>query len=205
MGAELISGRKARMQRTTSESDVYVEMDLDGTGTSEISTGVPFYDHMLTALSKHSQIDLTVRATGDTHIDVHHTVEDVAITLGEVLKTALGDKAGIRRFGEASVPLDEALARAVVDVSGRPYLVHSGEPEGQQYHLIGGHFTGSMTRHVFESITYHASICLHMDLVRGRDPHHIVESQFKAFARALRAAVEDDPRVTGVPSTKGAL
>ncbi|MDI3330034.1 MAG: imidazoleglycerol-phosphate dehydratase HisB [Micrococcus sp.] len=205
MGAELISGRKARMQRTTSESDVYVEMDLDGTGTSEISTSVPFYDHMLTALSKHSQIDLTVRATGDTHIDVHHTVEDVAITLGEVLKTALGDKKGIRRFGEASVPLDEALARAVVDVSGRPYLVHEGEPEGQQYHLIGGHFTGSMTRHVFESITYHASICLHMDLVRGRDPHHIVEAQFKAFARALRAAVEDDPRVTGVPSTKGAL
>ncbi len=205
MGAELISGRTARMQRTTSESDVYVEMDLDGTGTSEISTSVPFYDHMLTALSKHSQIDLTVRATGDTHIDVHHTVEDVAITLGEVLKTALGDKKGIRRFGEASVPLDEALARAVVDVSGRPYLVHEGEPEGQQYHLIGGHFTGSMTRHVFESITYHASICLHMDLVRGRDPHHIVEAQFKAFARALRAAVEDDPRVTGVPSTKGAL
>ncbi|HEY4614264.1 MAG TPA: imidazoleglycerol-phosphate dehydratase HisB [Citricoccus sp.] len=205
MGAELISGRKARMQRTTSESDVYVEMDLDGTGTSEISTSVPFYDHMLTALSKHSQIDLTVRATGDTHIDVHHTVEDVAITLGEVLRTALGDKKGIRRFGEASVPLDEALARAVVDVSGRPYLVHEGEPEGQQYHLIGGHFTGSMTRHVFESITYHASICLHMDLVRGRDPHHIVEAQFKAFARALRAAVEDDPRVTGVPSTKGAL
>jgi imidazoleglycerol-phosphate dehydratase len=205
MGAELISGRKARMQRTTSESDVYVEMDLDGTGTSEISTSVPFYDHMLTALSKHSQIDLTVRATGDTHIDVHHTVEDVAITFGEVLRTALGNKAGIRRFGEASVPLDEALARAVVDVSGRPYLVHEGEPEGQQYHLIGGHFTGSMTRHVFESITYHASICLHMDLVRGRDPHHIVEAQFKAFARALRAAVEDDPRVTGVPSTKGAL
>ncbi|HRO30585.1 MULTISPECIES: imidazoleglycerol-phosphate dehydratase HisB [Micrococcaceae] len=205
MGAELISGRKARMQRTTSESDVYVEMDLDGTGTSEISTSVPFYDHMLTALSRHSQIDLTVRATGDTHIDVHHTVEDVAITLGEVLRTALGDKRGIRRFGEASVPLDEALARAVVDVSGRPYLVHEGEPEGQQYHLIGGHFTGSMTRHVFESITYHASICLHMDLVRGRDPHHIVEAQFKAFARALRAAVEDDPRVTGVPSTKGAL
>ena len=205
MGAELISGRKARMQRTTSESDVYVEMDLDGTGTSEISTSVPFYDHMLTALSKHSQIDLTVRATGDTHIDVHHTVEDVAITLGEVLRTALGDKRGIRRFGEATVPLDEALARAVVDVSGRPYLVHEGEPEGQQYHLIGGHFTGSMTRHVFESITYHASICLHMDLVRGRDPHHIVEAQFKAFARALRAAVEFDPRVTGVPSTKGAL
>ena len=153
MAAELISGRRARMTRTTSESDVYVEMDLDGTGRAEISTTVPFYDHMLTALSRHSQIDLTVRATGDTHIDVHHTVEDVAITLGEVLKTALGDKSGIRRFGEASVPLDEALARAVVDVSGRPYLVHEGEPEGQQYHLIGGHFTGSLVRHVFEAIT----------------------------------------------------
>ena len=178
MSAERLQGRKARMQRTTSESDVRVEMDLDGTGQAQISTTVPFYDHMLTALAKHSQIDLTVQATGDTHIDVHHTVEDVAITLGEVLKAALGDKRGIRRFGEASVPLDEALARAVVDVSGRPYLVHTGEPQGQQYHLIGGHFTGSMTRHVFEAITYHASICLHMDVVRGRDPHHIAEAQF---------------------------
>ncbi|MDO5633928.1 MAG: imidazoleglycerol-phosphate dehydratase HisB [Micrococcus sp.] len=205
MAAELISARRARMHRSTSESDVYVELDLDGTGQHEICTTVPFYDHMLTALARHGQLDLTVRATGDTHIDVHHTVEDVAITLGEVLKVALGDKRGIRRFGEATVPLDEALARAVVDVSGRPYLVHEGEPEGQQYHLIGGHFTGSMTRHVFESITYHASICLHMDVIRGRDPHHIVESQFKAFARALRAAVEDDPRVDDVPSTKGAL
>ena len=197
--------RTGRIERTTSESSVLVELDLDGSGQTEISTGVPFYDHMLTALSRHSQIDLTVRATGDTHIDVHHTVEDVAITLGEVLKTALGDKSGIRRFGEASVPLDEALARAVVDVSGRPYLVHTGEPPGQEYHLIGGHFTGSMTRHVFESITYHAAICLHMDVVRGRDPHHIVEAQFKALARALRAAVALDPRVDGVPSTKGAL
>ncbi len=205
MEAELISGRRARMERTTSESDVHVEMDLDGSGAADISTGVPFYDHMLTALSRHSRIDLRVRATGDTHIDVHHTVEDVAITLGEVLRVALGDKRGIRRFGEASVPLDEALARAVVDVSGRPYLVHEGEPDGQQYHLIGGHFTGSLTRHVFESITQHAAICLHMDVVRGRDPHHIVEAQFKAFARALRAAVEDDPRVDDVPSTKGAL
>ena len=199
------SPRTAVVERVTSESTVRVELNLDGTGQSNIETTVPFYNHMLTALSKHSLIDLNVQAHGDTDIDVHHTVEDVAITLGEVLKTALGDKSGIRRFGEASVPLDEALARAVVDVSGRPYLVHEGEPEGQQYHLIGGHFTGSMTRHVFESITYHAAICLHMDVVRGRDPHHIVEAQFKAFARALRAAVEDDPRMTGVPSTKGAL
>ena len=205
MGAEFISGRIAQMERVTSESSVKVRMDLDGTGTANISTGVPFYDHMLTALSRHSLIDLDVEASGDTHIDVHHTVEDTAIVLGEVLRVALGDKRGIRRFGNATIPLDEALAQAVVDVSGRPYLVHSGEPEGQQYHLIGGHFTGSMTRHVFEAITYHSGICLHMTLLGGRDPHHIVEAQFKAFARALREAVESDPRTDEIPSTKGAL
>ena len=205
MTAEATANRAARRERTTSESSVFVEVDLDGTGRSEISTSVPFYDHMLTALAKHSLIDLTVRATGDTHIDVHHTVEDVAITFGEVLREALGNKAGIRRFGEATVPLDEALANAVVDISGRPYLGHSGEPTGQEYHLIGGHFTGSLTRHVFEAITLHAQICLHMTVLGGRDPHHIVEAQFKAFARALRAAVEPDPRVSGIPSTKGAL
>jgi imidazoleglycerol-phosphate dehydratase len=210
MSAELIAGRgtpsrAAEMQRTTSESQVRVSLDLDGTGVSNISTTVPFFDHMLTALAKHSLIDLTVEAQGDTHIDVHHTVEDTAIVLGEVLRTALGDKRGIRRFGYASIPLDEALAEATVDVSGRPYLVHTGEPEGQQYHLIGGHFTGSMTRHVFESITYHSGICLHMRVLSGRDPHHIVEAQFKAFARALRAAVESDPRTDEIPSTKGAL
>lgn len=198
-------GRTARLERATSESSVMVEINLDGTGVSNIDTSVPFYDHMLTALSKHSLIDMNIKATGDTHIDAHHTVEDVAISLGEVLKVALGNKAGIRRFGEASVPLDEALANAVVDVSGRPYLVHGGEPAGQEYHLIGGHFTGSLTRHVFEAITLHAQICLHMRVLAGRDPHHIVEAQFKAFARALRSAVEADPRVTGIPSTKGLL
>ncbi|NMR20589.1 imidazoleglycerol-phosphate dehydratase HisB [Cellulomonas fimi] len=197
--------RTARLERTTSESTVLVELDLDGTGRTEISTTVPFYDHMLTALGKHSLIDLTVRAHGDTHIDVHHTVEDVAIVLGEALRVALGDKTGIARFGDALVPLDEALAQAVVDVSGRPYLVHSGEPVGQEYHLIGGHFTGSLTRHVLESIAHHAGICLHMRVLAGRDPHHVVEAQFKALARALRAAVARDPRVQGVPSTKGAL
>ncbi|MCC3292766.1 MULTISPECIES: imidazoleglycerol-phosphate dehydratase HisB [Arthrobacter] len=205
MTVETATGRTARLERTTSESSVFVELDLDGTGRADISTSVPFYDHMLTALAKHSLMDLTVRATGDTHIDVHHTVEDIAISIGEALKTALGTKAGIRRFGEATVPLDEALANAVVDISGRPYLVHSGEPAGQEYHLIGGHFTGSLTRHVFEAITLHAQICLHMRVLGGRDPHHIVEAQFKAFARALRAAVESDPRVEGIPSTKGAL
>ena len=198
-------GRTARLERATSESSVMVEINLDGTGVSNIDTSVPFYDHMLTALSKHSLIDMNIKATGDTHIDAHHTVEDVAISLGEVLKVALGNKAGIRRFGEATIPLDEALANAVVDVSGRPYLVHGGEPAGQEYHLIGGHFTGSLTRHVFEAITLHAQICLHMTVIAGRDPHHIVEAQFKAFARALRSAIEADPRVTGIPSTKGLL
>ena len=197
--------RTARIERATSESRIKLEINLDGTGESHISTGAPFYDHMLTALSRHSLINLNVEAEGDIEVDVHHTVEDTAICFGEALRQALGDKAGIRRFGEATVPLDEALARAVVDISGRPYLVHEGEPEGQQYHLIGGHFTGSMTRHVFEAIAYHAGICLHVDVVRGRDPHHIVEAQFKALARALRQAVEPDPRVTGIPSTKGSL
>ncbi|GAA4852153.1 imidazoleglycerol-phosphate dehydratase HisB [Luteimicrobium xylanilyticum] len=197
--------RAARVERATSESSVVVELDLDGTGRTDVSTSVPFFDHMLTALGKHALFDLTVRSTGDTHIDVHHTVEDTAIVLGEALRQALGDKRGIARFGDATVPLDEALALAVVDVSGRPYLVHSGEPEGQEYHLIGGHFTGSLTRHVLESLAYHAGICVHVRVLAGRDPHHIVEAQFKALARALRAAVALDPRVEGVPSTKGAL
>ena len=197
--------RTARVERVTSESGVLVVLDLDGTGRTDISTSVPFYDHMLTALGKHSLIDLTVRATGDTDIDAHHTVEDVAIALGEALRIALGDKAGIARFGDAVVPLDEALAQVAVDVSGRPYLVHTGEPAGQEYHLIGGHFTGSLTRHVLESIAQHAGICIHVRVLAGRDPHHIVEAQFKALARALRAAVEPDARVRGIPSTKGAL
>lgn len=197
--------RTASLTRQTSESNVSVRIDLDGTGRSKIDTSVPFYDHMLTALSKHSLIDMDVQCSGDTHIDVHHTVEDTAIVFGEALREALGDKRGIRRFGSASVPLDESLASVVVDISGRPFLVHEGEPTEFAYHLIGGHFTGSMVRHVFEAIAYHAGICVHVDLVRGRDPHHIAEAQFKAFARALRQAVEMDPRVDGIPSTKGAL
>ena len=197
--------RQGMVERTTSESSIRVKIDLDGTGTSHIDTGVPFYDHMLTALSKHSLIDIDVEARGDVEVDVHHTVEDTAICLGQALRQALGDKSGIGRFGDAVVPLDESLARAMVDVSGRPYVVHRGEPAGQEYHLIGGHFTGAMTRHVFESFAMNAGICLHVELLYGRDPHHIVEAQFKALARALRAAVEPDPRVSGVPSTKGAL
>jgi imidazoleglycerol-phosphate dehydratase len=197
--------RTASSSRETSESRIRLSLDLDGTGRSSIDTSVPFFDHLLTALSKHSLIDLDVAASGDTHIDVHHTVEDVGIVLGGALKEALGDKAGISRYGDALVPLDEALVQAVVDVSGRPYLVHTGEPEGFEYHLIGGHFTGSMVRHVFEAITFHAGITVHVRVLGGRDPHHIAEAEFKAFARALRQAVQLDPRVSGVPSTKGAL
>ena len=197
--------RIAKVSRKTSESSVELELNLDGSGVSEIETTVPFFNHLLTAFSKHSLIDLKVKAKGDTDIDIHHTVEDVAIVLGQALKEALGDKAGISRYGDAVVPLDEALARAVVDISGRPYLVHEGEPAGFEYHLIGGHFTGSMVRHVFEAIAHNAGITLHVSLLGGRDAHHIAEAQFKAFARALRAAVEPDPRVQGVPSTKGSL
>ncbi len=197
--------RIAKISRKTSESNVTLELNLDGAGVSKISTNVPFFDHMLTALSKHSLIDLSVQATGDTDIDIHHTVEDVAIVFGQALKQALGDKAGIARYGDATVPLDEALARAVVDLSGRPFLVHGGEPQGFEYHLIGGHFTGSMVRHVFEAIAMNAGITLHLEVLAGRDAHHIAEAEFKAFARALRKAVQLDSRVNGVPSTKGSL
>ncbi len=205
MTVDAARGRTARIERVTSESSIDLRLDLDGTGVSDIQTTVPFFDHMLTALSKHSLIDLTVRANGDTEIDVHHTVEDTGIVFGKALAQALGDKAGISRFGDALVPLDEALAQAVVDISGRPYLVHTGEPAGFEHHLIGGHFTGSMVRHVFEAITFAAGLTVHLTVLAGRDPHHIAEAEFKAFARALRKAVEPDPRVSGIPSTKGAL
>ena len=197
--------RIAKLSRQTSESSIELELNLDGSGVSHIDTGVPFFDHMLTALSKHSLIDLRVAARGDIEIDAHHTVEDTAIVFGHALKQALGDKAGIGRYGDATVPLDEALARAVVDVSGRPFLVHSGEPAGFEFHLIGGHFTGSLVRHVFEAIAFNAGLTMHVNVLAGRDPHHIAEAQFKALARALRAAVAIDPRVSGVPSTKGSL
>jgi imidazoleglycerol-phosphate dehydratase len=200
-----MTARTASISRSTSESSVELELDLDGTGTSSISTSVPFFDHMLTAFSKHSLIDLRVRSTGDTDIDVHHTVEDTGIVLGQAIKQALGDRSGIGRYGDALVPLDEALAQAVVDVSGRPFLVHSGEPAGFEFHRIGGHFTGSMVRHVFEAITFNAGITVHVRVLDGRDPHHIAEAEFKAFARAMRKAVELDPRIDGIPSTKGAL
>jgi len=210
-----VRSRTAAIERSTSESSVKVSLDLDGTGSSTISTGVGFYDHMLTALARHGLLDLTVESVGDVHVDAHHVVEDTAIVLGQAIREALGDKRGIRRFADALVPLDEALAQAVVDVSGRPYCVHTGEPPGQEYALIGGGtsptgqggvpYTGSLTRHVFETLAFHAHLCLHVTVIAGRDPHHIVEAQFKAVARALRDAVALDPRVDGVPSTKGAL
>ena len=201
----MTSDRTAHITRTTSESSVDLTLNLDGTGTSTIDTSVPFFDHMLTAFAKHSLVDLTVKSTGDTAIDIHHTVEDTGIVLGTAIAQALGDKAGISRFGDALVPLDDALAQAVIDISGRPYFVHSGEPAGFEHHLIGGHFTGSMVRHVFEAIVLNAGLTVHLTVLAGRDPHHIAEAEFKAFARAFRQAIALDPRVKGIPSTKGAL
>ncbi|MGO4300576.1 imidazoleglycerol-phosphate dehydratase HisB [Leifsonia sp. RAF41] len=200
-----MTNRAASVSRATSESSIELSLDLDGTGTSDIQTSVPFFDHLLTAFAKHSLTDLRIRASGDTDIDVHHTVEDVGIVLGQAIAEALGDKVGISRYGDALVPLDEALVQAVVDISGRPYLVHTGEPAGFELHLIGGHFTGSMVRHVFEAITFNARITTHITVVGGRDPHHIAEAEFKAFARAFRQAKALDPLISGIPSTKGAL
>lgn len=194
--------RRGHVERTTKESQVLVDLDLDGTGITDISTGVGFYDHMLAQLGKHGLIDLTVKTVGDLHIDSHHTVEDTALALGTALRQALGDKSGIRRYGDALVPLDEALVQTAVDLSGRPYLVHE-EPE-IPVGLIGAYDT-TLTRHIFESIVATAQITLHVRVLSGRNAHHIVEAQFKSFARALRAAVEADPRVEGVPSTKGTL
>jgi imidazoleglycerol-phosphate dehydratase len=201
----MTSERTAHLTRSTSESSIDLALDLDGSGRAEIETSVPFFNHLLTAFAKHALVDLTVKASGDTDIDVHHTVEDTAIVLGKAIAQALGDKAGISRFGDALVPLDDALAQAVVDVSGRPYLVHTGEPAGFEFHLIGGHFTGSMVRHVFEAIAFNAGLTVHLTVLAGRDPHHIAEAEFKAFARAFRQAVALDARVSGIPSTKGAL
>ncbi|WP_026422184.1 imidazoleglycerol-phosphate dehydratase HisB [Actinokineospora inagensis] len=200
-----MSNRVGRVERITRESTVLVEVDLDGSGKVEIDTGVPFYDHMLTAFGTHGALDLVVRATGDTHIDAHHTVEDVAIVLGQALRSALGDKKGIRRFGDAWIPMDETLAHAAIDASGRPYCVHTGEPEVMVGFTVGGNYPTVLNRHVFESIAFHAQIALHLRVIHGRDPHHITEAEYKAFARALRAAVEPDPRIGGIPSTKGVL
>jgi imidazoleglycerol-phosphate dehydratase len=193
--------RVGRVERVTKESKVVVEIDLDGTGQTDIATGVPFFDHMLAQLGKHGGFDLTVVTKGDLHIDAHHTVEDTSLAIGQALRDALGDKQGVRRYGDALVPLDEALVQSAVDLSGRPYLVHE-EPE--MVELIGSYDT-TLTKHIWESIVATAQITLHVRVLAGRNAHHVVETQFKSVARALRTAVEIDPRVTGVPSTKGVL
>ena len=194
--------RNARVERITKETQVLVELDIDGSGVVDVSTGVPFFDHMLAQLGKHGCLDLTVKAKGDIEIDAHHTVEDTALTLGQALREALGDKSGISRFGDALVPLDETLVRVAVDLAGRPYAVHA-EPD-RMAPLIGTYDT-TLTGHFFESLAMSAGICLHVRVLEGRNPHHIVEAQFKAVARALRTAATPDPRVGGIPSTKGVL
>ena len=204
----MTAGRRARVERTTKESDIVVDLDLDGTGDVHVDTGVPFYDHMLPALGSHASFDLSIRAKGDVDIEGHHTIEDTAIVLGQALGQALGDKKGIRRFGDAYIPMDETLAHAAVDVSGRPYCVHTGEPDHLRHTTIAGSavpYHTVVNRHVFETLANNARIALHVRVLYGRDPHHITEAQYKAVARALRQAVEADPRVSGVPSTKGTL
>ncbi|MGA1449604.1 MAG: imidazoleglycerol-phosphate dehydratase HisB [Candidatus Nanopelagicales bacterium] len=193
--------RTARVSRDTKESSVLIELNLDGSGENEISTGVPFYDHMLSQLSKHGLFDLKVVTKGDVEVDEHHTIEDTALALGQAFSEALGDKTSIRRYGDATIPLDDVLVRAAVDLSGRPYLVHK-EPEMAP--MIGSYDT-TLNKHIWESFINQAKITLHVEVLDGRNAHHIVEAQFKAVARALRVACEVDPRATGVPSTKGTL
>jgi imidazoleglycerol-phosphate dehydratase len=202
MTTDLPTRRHAVISRATKETSIDIELDLDGTGRNEISTGVGFFDHMLTQLAKHGLFDLKVITKGDLWIDTHHTVEDTAIALGQALNDALGDRRGVRRFADVSVPLDEALAKVAVDLSGRPYLEFS-QPAGLAPMI--GEYDITLTEHVWESLSTHAKICLHVDVVRGRNAHHVAEAQFKAVARALRDAVALDPREPGVPSTKGVL
>ncbi|MCS5479319.1 imidazoleglycerol-phosphate dehydratase HisB [Corynebacterium sp. YIM 101645] len=200
-----MTDRIGRASRTTSESDIQVEINLDGTGQVDVDTGLPFFDHMLTAFAVHGSFDLKVHAKGDIEIDAHHTVEDTAIVMGTALLEAVGDKKGIRRFGSRQLPMDETLVESVVDISGRPYFVMKGEPEQMITAVIGGHYATVINEHFFETLALNARITLHVICHYGRDPHHITEAEYKAVARALREAVEIDPRVHGVPSTKGAL
>ena len=193
--------RKAEISRNTNETRIGVKLNLDGTGKASITTGVPFLDHMLEQVARHAVVDLEITAKGDLHIDAHHTVEDVGITLGQAFAKALGDKSGVRRYGHAYVPLDEALSRAVVDLSGRP---------GLEYHIKFerariGEFDVDLVHEFFQGFVNHAQVTLHVDNLKGSNAHHQAETAFKAFARALRIAAEVDPRVTGVPSTKGSL
>jgi len=202
MTSDSLRRRAARIERDTAETKIVVELDLDGTGRAELATGVPFLDHMLDQLARHGMVDLTVRAQGDLHIDAHHTVEDIGITLGQAFKAAVGDKKGIVRYGNAYVPLDEALSRVVIDLSGRP---------GLEFHVpftraLIGTFDVDLTHEFFQGFVNHAHVTLHIDNLRGVNAHHQAETVFKAFARALRMAVAVDARVgSAIPSTKGAL
>ncbi|MHB2022401.1 MAG: imidazoleglycerol-phosphate dehydratase HisB [Mycobacteriales bacterium] len=193
--------RTATVARRTGETSIEVRLQIDGSGAFSGATGVAFFDHMLAQLARHGGFDLAVQAQGDLAVDAHHTVEDTALAIGQALREALGDKAGIRRFGDATVPLDETLVQAAVDLSGRPYCVHV-EPELVE--LIGSYDT-TLTRHIFESFASAAALCLHVRVLSGRNAHHLVEAQFKAVARALREAVRVEPGAAGVPSTKGVL
>jgi len=194
--------RIGEVTRTTNETDLRVWLDLDGRGNAIVTTGIGFFDHMLTALARHGLLDLTVEARGDLHVDGHHTVEDTGIVLGQAITRALGDRAGIRRYADALIPLDEALVRCVIDVSGRPYLAYDVEiPKWQML----GEYDVFLTPEFFRALVLNAELTVHLDLVRGDNPHHIVEATFKAFARAFDAAITLDPRVAGIPSTKGVL
>lgn len=193
--------RTAKVERATKESSVLVELNLDGTGNVDVETGVPFFDHMMAQLGKHGGFDLKIRTNGDLEVDAHHTVEDTSLAFGQALKEALGTKEGINRYGDSHVPIDEAAALVAIDLAGRPYVVHE---EPGMVELIGSYDT-SLTRHIWESISAAAQICIHVRVLSGRNAHHIVEAQFKAVARALRIAVALDPRVIGIPSTKGTL
>ena len=193
--------RTAEIHRKTKETDVRVSLNLDGAGLSKISTGLPFLDHMLQLFAKHGLFDLEVKCRGDLEIDDHHSVEDIAITLGQALMTALGDKSAINRYGSAIVPMDEALCGCAIDLSGRFYLSYEIPTRRQKI----GNFSVELAEHFWRSLAETAKFNLHMDLIRGRNTHHILESTFKAFARSLRQAVERDPRISGIPSTKGSL
>ena len=193
--------RSAKVERKTKESQVLVELNIDGTGNTSIDTGEPFFNHMLEQLGKHSGFDLRVKTVGDMEVDSHHTVEDTSLAIGQALREALGDKAGIRRFGDALVPLDEVLVQAAVDLSGRPYLVHN------QPHIVEliGTFDTTLGKHIWESLVATAQIALHIRVLEGANAHHVLEAQFKAVARALKDAVALDNQVKGIPSTKGTL
>lgn len=193
--------RSAKVERKTKESEVLVELNIDGTGNTSIDTGEPFFNHMLEQLGKHSGFDIRVKTVGDMEVDSHHTVEDTSLALGQALREALGDKAGIRRFGDALVPLDEVLVQAAVDLSGRPYLVHN------QPHIVEliGTFDTTLGKHIWESFVATAQIALHIRVLEGANAHHVLEAQFKAVARALKDAVALDNQVKGIPSTKGTL